>query len=207
MANILFVTSSPRGASSHSNKVASELLGELRRNHPGSAVTVRDLVRDRLPHIDEDFVIATRSVEGPQTEPQRAAAARSDTLVDELLAADIIVVAAAMINFSIPSGLKSWIDHVCRSGRTFSYGESGPKGLVTGKKVFLVAARGGVYSGDKKSYDFQVPYVLQVLGFLGMTDVEVIDIEGTAFGPEAAERAVAAGLAAARWLAGEKRAA
>jgi len=207
MANILFVTSSPRGTSSHSNRVASELLGELQRHHPGSTVTLRDLVRDRLPHIDEDFVIATRSVEGPQTEGQRAAAARSDALVDELLAADIIVIAAGMINFSIPSGLKTWIDHVCRPGRTFSYGESGAKGLVTGKKLFLVAARGGIYSGDMKSYDFQVPYLLQVLGFLGVTNIEVIDIEGTAFGPEAAERAVAAGLAAARRIAGVRRAA
>jgi FMN-dependent NADH-azoreductase len=207
MTHILFITSSPRGTSSYSNRVAFELLGELQRHNPGSRITVRDLVRDRLPHIDEDFVAATRSAEGPSTESQRALAAQSESIVDELMSADTIVIAAAMINFSIPSSLKAWIDNICRPGRTFSYSEAGPKGLVIGKKVFLVVARGGVYSGDRKAYDFQLPYLLQVLGFLGMTDIEVIDIEGTAFGPEAAERAVAAGLTTARRLVGERRAA
>jgi FMN-dependent NADH-azoreductase len=207
MTNILFVTSSPRGTSSYSNRVAFELLGELQANNPGAVVTVRDLVRDQFPHIDEDFVVATRSAEGPRTDSQRAQAARSDALADELLAADVVIIAAPMINFGIPSSLKTWIDNVCRAGRTFSYSEAGPKGLVIGKRVFLVVARGGVYSGDKKAFDFQLPYLRQVLGFLGMTNVEVIDIEGTAFGPEAAERAVAAGLGAARRLAGERQAA
>src|SRR5216683_480832 len=119
MTNILFVTSSPRGTSSYSNRVAFELLGELQRHNPGSRVTVRDLVRDRLPHIDEDFVAATRSAEGPRTESQHALAAQSDAIVDELMSADIVVIAAAMINFSIPSALKTWIDNVCRPGRTF----------------------------------------------------------------------------------------
>lgn len=207
MTNILLVTSSPRGASSYSNRVASELLGELQRNSPGARVTVRDLARDPPPHINEDFVTATRSPEGPRTDAQRALAAQSDALVEELLSADTVVIAAAMINFSIPSSLKAWIDNIARAGRTFSYGEAGPKGLATGKKIFLVVARGGIYPGDGKSFDFQLPYLLTVLGFLGMTDVEVIKVEGTAYGPEAAERAVAAGLAAAHSLAGERRAA
>jgi FMN-dependent NADH-azoreductase len=127
-------------------------------------------------------------------------------LVDELMAADTVVIAAAMINFTIPSTLKSWIDYIARPCRTFSYSESGPKGLVTGKRVFLVVARGGVYS-DKKQFDFQLPYLLHVLAFVGMTDVEVIDIEGTAFGPEAAERAVAAVRVAVGTIALERRAA
>jgi FMN-dependent NADH-azoreductase len=163
---------------------------KLEESDPDAEVTVRDLAGDPLPHIDDDFVAATRRSGGPQTNAQKAIAARSDLLVDELMAADTVVIAAAMINFTIPSTLKSWIDYIARPGRTFSYGESGPKGLVTGKRVFLVVARGGVYS-DKKQFDFQLPYLLHVLAFLGMTDVEVIDIEGTAFGPEAAERAVA----------------
>ena len=120
----------------------------------------------------------------------RGIAAQSDALVDELIAADTVVIAAAMISFTIPSTLKTWIDYIARPGRTFSYSESGPKGLVTGKRVFLVVARGGVYS-NRKQFDFQLPYLLHVLAFLGMTDVEVIDVEGTAFGPPAAERAVA----------------
>jgi FMN-dependent NADH-azoreductase len=100
------------------------------------------------------------------------------------------VIAAGMINFSIPSTLKSWIDYVARAERTFSYSEAGPKGLATDKRVVLVAASGGIYS-DKRALDFQVPYLKHVLGFLGMTEVDVIDVEGTAFGPEAAEKAVA----------------
>ena len=120
--------------------------------------------------------------------------ARSDTLVDELLAADVIVIAAPMINFTIPSNLKTWIDYVARAGRTFRYPEKGPEGLVTGKQVILAVARGGVYA-DNAALDFQVPYLKSVLGFLGMTDVEVIEVEGTAFGPDAAEKAVAAATA------------
>ena len=99
-----------------------------------------------------------------------------------------------MINFTIPSNLKAWIDNVARAGRTFSYSESGPQGLVTGKQVILIASRGGVYA-DNNALDFQVPYLKGVLAFLGMTDVTVIEVEGTAFGPEVAEKAVAAAAA------------
>src|SRR5262245_6808087 len=192
--NILHITSSPRGNASYSNRVAADVLDELRWRAPAAAVTMRDLARDPLPHIDDDFVVATKSSTGPQTERQRAQLAQSDALVDELLAADLIVIAAPMINFTVPSNLKTWIDYVARAGRTFSYSEKGPQGLVTGKQVILVVARGGVYS-DKPAFDFQVPYLKNVLGFLGMTDVQVIEVEGTAFGPEVAEKAVEAAVA------------
>jgi FMN-dependent NADH-azoreductase len=206
MSNILFVTSSARRAGSYSHQVASTLVEKLEAASPAAIVTVRDLTRDPLPHIDDDFVAAIRGPEGPQTDVQREIARRSDALVDELLAADTVVIAAPMINFTIPTTLKSWIDHVARAGRTFSYGESGPKGLVSGKRVFLVVARGGVYS-DNTQFDFQLPYLRHVLAFLGMTDVEVIGVEGTAFGPEAAERAVTAALARVEAVARERHAA
>jgi FMN-dependent NADH-azoreductase len=189
--NVLYVASSSRGSASYSNRVATDVLTELRRREPGAKVTVRDLAREPLPHIDDDFVAATRGPAASQTAEQRALLARSDTLVDELLAADVIVIGAPMINFTIPSNLKSWVDYVARAGRTFRYSEKGPEGLVTGKQVILVVARGGVYAGNP-ALDFQVPYLKSVLGFLGMTDVEVIEVEGTAFGPDAAEKAVAA---------------
>ena len=192
--NILHITSSSRGSASYSNRVAAQVLDELAGRNPGSTVTVRDLAREPLPHIDDDFVAATKSPNGPQTERQRALLAQSDALVDELFAADVIVIAAPMINFTIPSTLKSWIDHVARAGRTFSYSEKGPQGLVTGKQVILVAARGGVYADDNRSTS-SCPYLKSVLGFLGMTDVTVVEVEGTAFGPEAAEKAVAAAAA------------
>ena len=192
--NILHVTSSGRGSVSYSNRVAANVLNELTARNPGATVTVRDLARDPLPHIGDDFVAATRSAAGPQTGEQRALLARSDELVDELLAADVIVIAAPMINFTIPSNLKAWIDYVARAGRTFRYSEKGPEGLVTGKQVIIVPARGGIYAAGN-AMDFQVPYLKSVLGFLGMTDVEVLEVEGTAYGPDAAENAVTAATA------------
>jgi FMN-dependent NADH-azoreductase len=193
--NVLHITSSSRGSASYSNRVATQVIDELKARNPGATVTLRDLARGPLPHIDDDFVVATKSPDGPQTERQRALLAQSDALVDELFAADVIVIAAPMINFTIPSTLKSWIDFVARAGRTFSYTETGPQGLVTGKDVILIGARGGVYADAMKPLDFQLPYLKSVLGFLGMTNVTVIDVDGTAYGPEVAEKAVAAAAA------------
>ena len=194
--NILHIASSSRGAASYSNRVAADVLAELRERNPGATVTERNLGTDPLPHIDEDFIAATRT--GATTDRQRALLAQSDALVDELLAADMVVIAAPMINFSISSNLKSWIDNIARAGRTFSYSEAGPKGLVTGKQVIIVGARGGVYADAGKALDFQLPYLKTVLGFLGMTDIEVLEVEGTAYGPEAAEKAVTAATAKLR---------
>ncbi|MGZ3409973.1 MAG: FMN-dependent NADH-azoreductase [Xanthobacteraceae bacterium] len=191
MSNILYVTSSPRGDASYSNRLANYVVGELQRANPQATVIVRDLAVEPLPHIDDDFAVATRAPGGPQTDRQRAVLAKSDELVDELLAADTIVIAAPMINFGVASTLKSWIDYIARPRRTFSYSEAGPEGLVTGKRVIIAVATGGVYSsGDNAASDFQVPWLKHALGFLGMTDVEVVRVEGTAFGPDAATKAV-----------------
>jgi FMN-dependent NADH-azoreductase len=111
------------------------------------------------------------------------------------LAADTVVIAAGMINFGIPSSLKAYIDHVVRPGVTFRYGEKGPEGLVKGKKAYIVVARGGVYSqGPMQAYNFQDTYLKVALGFIGITDVEVIAVEGIAFGPEVAAQAVSTAL-------------
>ena len=190
MSRILYVSSSPRGSESYSNRVAARVIRELRQANPQTTVTVRDLAQDPPPHIDVDFVAATTNADGPRTERQGAILVQSDALVDELLAADIIVIGAPMINFSVATTLKSWFDYIVRAGRTFSYSEAGPKGRVTGKRVIVVSASGGIYSGENAAFDFQVPWLRNILGFLGMTDVEVIRIEGTAFGPEAADKAL-----------------
>jgi FMN-dependent NADH-azoreductase len=200
MANILYVSSSPRGEASYSNQTARRIVEELRQSCPAATVTVRDLANEPLPHIDQDFVDATRTADGPRNDRQRAILERSNALVDELLAADVVVIAAAMVNFSVTSTLKSWIDYIARAGRTFSYGAEGPKGLATGKRLIIVAATGGIYSGDKSAFDFQWPWLKAVLGFLGMTDVEIVRVEGTAFGPAAADRAVATGAERGREL-------
>jgi FMN-dependent NADH-azoreductase len=191
MTQILFLTSSPRGGASYSNRVAARVLENLGRAHPESRLTVRDLAKDPLPHIDENFVTGIFSPTDRLSAEQRERLAVSDHLIEELLGADIVVIAVGMINFGIPSTLKAWIDHVTRAGRTFRYGEGGPRGLVTGKRVILVEAKGGVYSdGPRRDLDHVTPYLLQLLAFLGMTDVKVIGIEGTALGPEFAEKAL-----------------
>jgi FMN-dependent NADH-azoreductase len=202
MSKILYISSSPRGSASYSSQVAARVIRELQQVNPQTTVTIRDLAHDPLPHVDDDFVAATRSADGPGTEKQRAILEQSDALVAELLAADIIVIAAPMINFSVATTLKSWFDYIARAGRTFSYSEAGPKGLVTGKRVIVVSASGGIYSGDNAAFDFQVPWLRNMLGFLGMTDVEVIRIEGTALGPEAADKALQRANAHARDLVG-----
>jgi FMN-dependent NADH-azoreductase len=203
MRQILCLTSSPRRDTSYSNLVAARLLKELRIVHPDAAITIRDLAGNPLPHIDDDFVTATRSVAGARTGRQRALLEQSDILVDELLDADTIVVAAAMINFGIPSTLKAWIDYVCRPGRTFAYTEHGTKGLLGGRRAILVLARGGLYSvGPLRADEHDESYLRSVLNFLGVTDIETILIEGVALGPESAERAVGSAIRRASAVAG-----
>jgi FMN-dependent NADH-azoreductase len=121
--------------------------------------------------------------------------ALSDTLVGELEAANTIVLAVPMYNFSISSTLKAWIDHVAWTGRTFRYTASGPEGLLKGKKVFVASARGGIYSeGPYSVMDFQEPYIRAVLRFIGLDDVTFVHLEGLSISPEVAAK----GLARAR---------
>jgi FMN-dependent NADH-azoreductase len=186
--NLLFVSSSLFGEASQSGKMAGEFVDRWSETHPGTNVVRRVLSADSIPHL----TLATFTAAGTPAEKRSAAetenAALADTLIEELEAANVVVIAAPMYNLSIPSTLKAWIDHVARAGRTFSYGASGPKGLLTGKKVFIVTGRGGVYSGDSpaKGFDFQEPYLRAALGFLGLTDVTFIHVEGLAMGPDAA---------------------
>ena len=130
----------------------------------------------------------------------------SDAALDELFAADTVILATGFINFGISSTLKSWIDHIARSGRSFSYGENGPKGLVSGKKVYIVLASGGIYSeGAAVQMDHAIPYLRGVLGFMGMTDVEVIRVEGVGMGPEATAAALDKATARIEALVAEPR--
>ena len=155
----------------------------------------RATAREPLPHIDDSFVVARALPPEKLTAMQKAALTVSDTLLKELFAADTIIIAAGMINFGIPSNLKAYIDYIVRPGATFKYGEKGPEGLVQGKKLYLVLARGGVYTqGPMQRLNFQDTYLRTTLGFIGLSDIEVITVEGVAFGPEVAERAVSAAL-------------
>ncbi|MBB2693269.1 UNVERIFIED_ORG: FMN-dependent NADH-azoreductase [Rhizobium esperanzae] len=190
MSSILLLTSSPR-AESLSTPIAVDLAEKLKNQKPGSVVVRRDLAANPLPHIDDLFTAAIRKPAEARTAEEIAAIKTSDELVNELLDADTIVISTGLINFSIYSSLKTWIDNVARAGLTFKYTETGPVGLVTGKKVYVVLTSGGVYSqGPAAPLNHAVPYLKSVFGFLGITDVETIYVEGLAFGPEAAEKAI-----------------
>lgn len=194
MSQVLLITSSPR-VESHSTRVGRTLAEKL-SSGPGSTLTVRDLTRHPLPHIDDSFAVARNTPADFLTGTQKSVLSQSDELLRELFAADTVIIAAGMINFGIPSSLKAYVDHIVRPGITFRYGEKGPEGLVKGKKVYLVLARGGVYTqGPMQAYNFQDTYLRAALGFIGITDVEVIAVEGVAFGPEAAEKAIGGALA------------
>ncbi|MEJ8572556.1 FMN-dependent NADH-azoreductase [Microbaculum marinum] len=200
MTKILFVTTSPRGESSLSTRVATTLVEELTTANPGAEIVTRDIGNDPLPHMGPTLLGGFFVPEDQQSAEQKAAVALSDELVAEVKSADIIVIASAMINFSITSTLKSWLDHLARAGLTFQYTEDGhPVGLVTGKKVYVVLATGAVYSAAPlDAIDFQAPYLKHMLGFMGMTDVDVVRVEGSIFSPEAAEKAVRDATARAR---------
>lgn len=192
MSNVLVVTSSPRGEASQSSRVANDLAAKFQAAIPGSTITVRDLVKNPLPHIEPEFTSGIYTPAEARTPEQAKVVSVSDEAVDEILAADHIILATGLINFSISSNLKAWIDHVARAGRTFAYSENGPEGLVKGKKAYIVLASGGIYSeGPAAVMDFAVPYLKGVLGFMGVSDVEVIRVEGVGMGEEAVKAALA----------------
>jgi FMN-dependent NADH-azoreductase len=192
MSQILLIQSSSNLASSVSRDLAGTYVKDYVAAHPDATVTERDLVSAPVPHLGVDLLGGFFGKPEALTEAQKTALALSDTLVDEVMAASLIVIGVPMYNFSIPSALKAWIDHVIRAGRTFQYTAEGPKGLVTGKKAVLFLASGGVYSdGPYKPYDFQETYLRAILGFIGITDVTVVRAEGLAMGPDAATKAVA----------------
>ena len=192
MTHILLLESSSNLASSVSRDLSESYVKDYKAAHPDTTVTERDLVASPIPHLGVDLLGGMFGKPEALSDAQKSALALSDSLVDEVMAASLIVIGVPMYNFSIPSALKAWIDHVIRAGRTFHYTAEGPKGLVAGKKAVLFLASGGVYSdGPYKPYDFQVTYLRAILGFIGITDVTVVRAEGLSMGPESATKAVA----------------
>ena len=172
MTHILRIDSSARTEGSISRGLADKLIG----NHPNAQITTRDLAQG-IPHLDADWTRATFTPPEARSDIDNAALALSDEIVAEVQAADLIVISAATYNFSIPSTLKAWIDHLTRAGVTFRYGEDGnPEGQLTGKRVIILVASGGTQVGSP--FDFATPYLKFVLGFLGITDVDVISAQG-----------------------------
>ncbi|MGZ0783753.1 FMN-dependent NADH-azoreductase [Pseudomonas saponiphila] len=191
MNRTLLVTSSPRGADSLSTRFAIQIAEGI-LGHSGGSLAVRDLAANPPPHIAPAYIEGRITSPEERTPEQIEAVKIAQELVDELKAADVIVLGSGMINFGPSSQLKAWFDHVTWPGITFSYGDTGPKGLLVGKKVYLVTAAGGVFSeGAWAPFDFQTNYLLHLLGFIGLTDVEVVRVEGTVLGPDALRAAIA----------------
>jgi FMN-dependent NADH-azoreductase len=191
--NILQINSSARswtnGQGSQSTRLATELVERLRAANPGASLTLCDLTANPHPALDESTLGALFTPAEARSAEQHARVALDQALIDEVKAADTIVIGVPMVNFGITSQLKNWIDAIAKAGVTFKYTATGPVGLVEGKKVYAVLTRGGVYRDQP--HDTQVPYLRQTLGFLGMTDMEFIYAEGLAMGPDAEAKALA----------------
>ena len=195
--NILQINSSARswtnGQGSQSTRLANELVEQLRAGQPGATLTLRDLAANPHPALDEATLGALFTPADARSAEQHARVALDHVLIDEVKAADVIVIGVPMVNFGITSQLKNWIDAIAKAGVTFKYGATGPVGLIEGKKVYAVLTRGGIYRDQP--HDTQVPYLRQTLGFLGIKDVEFIYAEGLNMGPEAADKALASARA------------
>ena len=177
-----------------STQLAEDFIARQRAANPGLSVTVRNLATDPIPHLSAGTFQAFLASAETRTPAQQEAVAFSDALIEEIRRADVIVLGLPMYNFGVPSTLKAYFDHIARAGVTFRYTEKGPVGLLTGKKVYVFATRGGVYAGTPR--DTATAYVRHFLAFLGIDDVEFIYAEGLAMG----DASKAASLAQARMV-------
>lgn len=183
--NILQINSSARSQGSVSAQLAGEITANLLKKNPAAASTVRDLATQPVTVLDE-FALGALMAE-TRTPEQATRVAEYDALIAEIQAADVLVLGVPMYNFGVTTQLKNWIDAISRARVTFRYTETGPEGLLTGKKVYVALSRGGIHR-DAPS-DTLVPYLRTVLAFLGMTDVQFVYAEGLGYGEEAVTRA------------------
>lgn len=176
---ILQIISSARGVDSYSTRLSQGIIDKLLAAQPGSTVVVRNVATEPFPHLEEAHLQAYLTPAEGRSAEQEQAVRHSDEAIAEVMAADVLVIGVPFYNFGISSSLKAWLDHLTRAGITFRYTPNGPEGLITGKKVYLAVASGGIYSeGPMQAYDFATPYLRTVLRFLGLTDVTVARAEG-----------------------------
>ena len=176
---LLHIDSSALGANSVTRELSAAITARWRDAFPALQVDYRDLDAAPLPHLTGGSLAGADPAE----------TAEADRVLAQFLAADVIVIGAPMYNFSIPSTLKAWIDRIAVAGKSFRYTESGPEGLAGGKKVFIASGRGGIHTDSPT--DFQEPYLRQVLGFLGIDDIEFVRAEGVAYSPQHRSEALA----------------
>ncbi len=189
MKTILQLNASILSDNGQSSRLANEFVAALRKDAPEAKLILRDLARDPVPHLDADRFGAFIAKPEARTLKQEAFVAYSDQLIGELKHADVIVLGLPMYNFGLPSTLKAYFDHVARAGVTFNYSATGPVGLLTGKKVYVLATRGGMYAGTPR--DTQTAYVRDFLAFLGIADVEFVYAEGLAISETSRNAALA----------------
>jgi FMN-dependent NADH-azoreductase len=201
MTSLLQINASIHNGKGQSSQLANQFVAAFRERNPDVRIIVRDVAAaEPVPHLNGERFGAFITKAEERSAEQQAIVAYSDALIDELKQASVIVIGLPMYNFGVPSQLKAYFDHIARAGVTFAYTEQGPKGLLTGKKVFVFATRGGVYAGTP--LDTQTSYVRDFLRFLGMTDVEFVYAEGLHLGPQTKEAGLArAGAEIARLAA------
>lgn len=194
MKKILHVISSPRGAASFSIKLGNAIVDKIKTTYPGSIVKEVNLVDMQFPHLEEAHLTSFFTPPENRTPENMAAVKHSDTAIQEIIDADIVVLGAPMYNYTIHSSLKAWLDHIVRAGVTFKYDENGLEGLIKGKKVYIAETTGAIYSeGPMQSYDFAAPYLKTILSHIGLSDITIFRIEGTAI-PGIQDTAVEKGI-------------
>ena len=190
---LLHVDSSILGAGSVSRMLSAEVADKLVRSIPGLEVTYRDLAADPIPHLSGEYLAASGMAPEQHAPALQHDLAVSGTVLDEFLAADVVVIGAPMYNFTISSQLKSWIDRLAVAGKTFRYTEKGVEGLAGNKRVIIASSRGGFYGEGSPLavIDHQEPYLRAVFGFFGVTDIQYVRAEGVATGNDQREKSVA----------------
>ena len=193
MSKILVVHSSPRQERSVSRKLTNDFVQQWLKQHPEAKVVTRDVARQPVPHVSEDWIIGAFSPADTLTPDAKAAIDISNELVDELQSADRYVFAVPMYNFNVPSTFKAYIDQIVRVGRTFSVGANGYQGLLKDKKALFITSSGGSFPAGSPyaAYNFQEPYLRAVAAFLGITDVQFVVADNLARGDDAAQTSVA----------------
>jgi FMN-dependent NADH-azoreductase len=190
MTTLLQINASINNGNGESSRLADQFVAAFHKKHPKATIVVRDVAAaEPVPHLNAERFGAFITKPEDRSASQQAVVGYSDTLINELKQADVIVLGLPMYNFGVPSQLKAYFDHIARLGVTFEYTEKGPVGKLTGKKVYVFAARGGVYEGTPM--DTQTSYVRDFLRFLGMSDVEFIYAEGLHMGPQSKQTALA----------------
>lgn len=180
---LLHLDSSILGDSSASRQLSHAVVDAWQAAEPNVQVIYRDLASDALSHLSAASLVAAGTPAELRDAAQRHEAELSESTLDEFLAADAIVIGAPMYNFALPSQLKAWIDRITVAGKTFSYTENGPQGLAGGKKVVIVSTSGGVHAGQPSGAAHE-DYLKFVLGFVGISDIQVVRAEGLAYGEE-----------------------